>query len=32
VYQKEYVDAWAAVMQPDGWTAADTEAVRAATG
>ncbi len=32
VYQKEYVDAWAAVLQPDGWTAADTAAVRDAIG
>jgi uncharacterized membrane protein len=32
VYQKEYVDAWAAVLQPDGWTAADTAAVREAIG
>ena len=32
VYQKEYVDAWAAVLLPDGWTAADTAAVRAAIG
>ncbi|MEO8329125.1 MAG: alpha/beta-hydrolase family protein, partial [Candidatus Nanopelagicales bacterium] len=29
VYQKEYVDAWAAVTQPTGWTAADTERLRA---
>ena len=32
VYQKEYVDAWAAVLQPEGWTAADTAAVRTAIG
>jgi uncharacterized membrane protein len=32
VYKKEYVDAWAAVLQPDGWTAADTTAARAAIG
>ena len=30
VYQKEYVDAWAAVLQPEGWTAADTEPSRTA--
>jgi uncharacterized membrane protein len=32
VYLKEYVDAWAAVLQPDGWTAADTANVRAVIG
>jgi uncharacterized membrane protein len=32
VYQKEYVDAWAAVLQPDGWTPADTDKVRAEIG
>jgi uncharacterized membrane protein len=32
VYKKEYVDAWAAVLQPDGWTADDTTAVRAVIG
>jgi uncharacterized membrane protein len=29
VYKKEYVDAWAAVVQPPGWTAQDTERLRA---
>ena len=28
VYKKEYVDAWAAVTQPAGWTAADTTRLR----
>ncbi len=28
VYLKEYVDAWAAVAQPTGWTAADTSRLR----
>lgn len=32
VYQKVYVDAWAAVLQPDGWTAAKTADVREAIG
>ena len=32
VYQKEYVDAWAAVLQPDGWTTADTAKIRAEVG
>jgi uncharacterized membrane protein len=32
VYKKEYVDAWAAVLQPEGWTADDTTAVRAVIG
>jgi uncharacterized membrane protein len=32
VYLKEYVDAWAAVLQPDGWTPADTANVRAVIG
>ena len=29
VYKQEYVDAWAAVAQPDGWTADDTTRLRA---
>ncbi len=32
VYQKEYVDAWAAVTQPSGWTDALTTKVRAVIG
>ena len=29
VYKKEYVDAWAAVFQPPGWSADDTTRLRA---
>ena len=29
VYKKEYVDAWAAVFQPSGWTSDDTTRLRA---
>ena len=29
VYKQEYVDGWAAVTQPTGWTPADTERLRA---
>ncbi len=29
-YGNDIVDGWAAVAPPDGWTAADTERVRAA--
>ena len=29
VYKQEYVDAWAAVAQPDGWSADDTARLRA---
>jgi len=28
VYQEEYVDAWAAVLQPPGWTSGDTTKLR----
>ncbi len=28
VYKAEYVDAWAAVAQPDGWTTQDTGHLR----
>jgi len=32
VYKREYVDAWAAVTQPAGWTAADTTRLRKLIG
>ncbi len=32
VYKREYVDAWAAVTQPAGWTAADTARLRKLIG
>jgi len=32
VYKKEYVDAWAAVTQPAGWTADDTNRLRKMLG
>ncbi|TAK68866.1 MAG: hypothetical protein EPO13_08775 [Actinomycetota bacterium] len=32
VYQKEYVDAWVAVLQPANWTPAQTAQVRSAIG
>ena len=32
VYKREYVDAWAAVLQPAGWTTADTAKIRAEVG
>ena len=32
VYQKEYVDAWAAVLEPQDWTATDTAKVRDVIG
>lgn len=32
VYKKEYVDAWAAVLQPQGWRPTDTQDVRAVIG
>jgi uncharacterized membrane protein len=31
-YEADYVDGWAAVLQPPGWTAADTERLRALVG
>jgi len=31
-YEADYVNGWAAVAQPDGWTAADTERLRKVVG